>query len=78
MKTQSYLKNTDISRTAWINPYIVIQKSENLLNEKNVKITKQTHASKGFASSYNLEILNSFNPEQQLKDTESSGRNKLW
>ena len=40
------------------------------LNENKVKIRKEAHAFKGFASSYNVEILNSFNPELQLKDTE--------
>ena len=38
---------------------------------KNVKIKEQSHAFKGYASSYNGETLNSFNPELQLKDTES-------
>ena len=42
------------------------------MNENNVKIRKQAHAFKGFGSSYNVEILNSFNPELQLKDTEFS------
>ena len=37
------------------------------MNEKNVKITKRSHAFKRYASSY-VEILNSFNPELQLKD----------
>ena len=32
---------------------------------------------KGYASSYNAENLNSFNPEVQLKDTESTIKNKL-
>ena len=45
--------------------YKVIQKSENLLNEKNVKIAKREHAFKGYASTYNNGILNSFNPELQ-------------
>ena len=53
------------------------KKSENFLNEENVKITKQEHALKGFASTYNVEILNSFNPELQLKDTESTINSKL-
>ena len=48
----------------------MIKKSENFLNEKNVKIAKREHASKGYASAYNVDILNSFNPELQLKDTE--------
>ena len=47
------------------------------MNEKIVKITKQSRAFKGYASSYNVEILNSFNPELQLKDTESAIKNKL-
>ena len=32
---------------------------------------------KGFTSCYNVKILNSFNPETQLKDTESAINNKL-
>ena len=32
---------------------------------------------KGFASTYNFEILNSFNPELQLEDTESAIKSKL-
>ena len=47
------------------------------MNEKNVKITKREHAFKGYASTYNVEILNSFNPELQLKDTESAIKSKL-
>ena len=35
--------------------------------EKNVKITKRAHASNGYASSYNVKILNSFNPELKVK-----------
>ena len=54
-----------------------MQKSENFLNEKNVKITKRKDAFKGFASTYNVEILNSFNPELQLKDTEPAIKSKL-
>ena len=41
------------------------------MNEENIKTTKPAHASKGSASPYNVEILNSFNPELQLKETES-------
>ena len=48
------------------------EKSENFLNKKNVKIRKQKHVFKGFVSTYNVEILNSFNREIQLKDTESA------
>ena len=36
--------------------------------KKNEKLTKTSHVYKGCASSYNIDILNSFNPEVQLKD----------
>ena len=39
---------------------------------KNVKIAKQYHAYKGHASTYNVYVLNSFNPELHLKNTEST------
>ena len=51
------------------------QKSVTFLNEKTVEITKQ--AFKGHTSTYNVEISNSFNPELQLKDTESRIKSKL-
>ena len=53
------------------------KKGENFLDEKNAKITKRTHAYKGYASTYSVEILNSFNPELKLKDTESTIKSKL-
>ena len=43
----------------------------------NVKITKRAHAFKCHSSTCNVEILNSFNPELQPKDTESAVKNKL-
>ena len=46
-------------------------------NEKNAKLTKRSHAYKGYASSYNIDNLNSFNPELQLTDTESAIRKNL-
>ena len=46
------------------------------MNEKNIK-TKWEHAFKGYASTYNVEILKSFNPELQLKDTPSAIKSKL-
>ena len=55
----------------------MIQKSENFLNKKTEKITKRAHTFKGYASSYNVEVLNSFDPELQLKYTESAIKNKL-
>ena len=46
------------------------KKCENFLNKKNEKISKPELAFKGFASNNNVEILNYFNCELQLKDTE--------
>ena len=43
------------------------QKSEHFLNKKNVKVTKPSLAFKGYASSYNVEVFNSFNPKYNLK-----------
>ena len=42
------------------------------MNEKNIKTTQREYAFKGYASIYNVEILNYLNPELQLKDIESS------
>ena len=53
------------------------QKKWKCFEIKNVKITKRAHAFKKYASSYDLEILNSFNPKLQLEDTESAIKNKL-
>ena len=47
------------------------------MNEKSIKIAKREHAFKGYASTYNVEILNSFNPELQLKDIESAIKSEL-
>ena len=47
------------------------------MNQKNVKITKQAHAFKSYASYYNAEILIYFNPDLQLNDTASAIKNKL-
>ena len=55
----------------------MIQKRENFLNEKTVKTTKQAHPFKGYAISYNAEILNSFSSELLLKDIESAIKKKL-
>ena len=45
--------------------------------KKNVKITEREYAFKGYESTYNGEILNSFDPELQFKDTESAIKSKL-
>ena len=42
-----------------------------------MKIAKREYAFKEFASTYNVEILNSFNSELQLKDRESAIKSKL-
>lgn len=44
---------------------------------KKIKKPKQSHAYKGYPSSYDIDMLNSFNPELLLKDTDSAIRNKL-
>ena len=45
--------------------------------KKNKKIRKRVHAFIGSVSTYNVEILNYFNPELKLKDTESAIKSKL-
>ena len=45
--------------------------------KKDLKITKQEHACKGYASTYKVEILNSFNSELQLKDTEHAIKSNI-
>ena len=40
-------------------------------------MAKREHAFKGYASTYNVETLNSFNPELQLKDAESAIKSNL-
>ena len=56
---------------------MILKQGENFLNETNVKITKREYAFKGFGSTSNVEILNSFNCELQLKETESAIKCKL-
>ena len=55
----------------------MLQKKCKFFKQKKCKKNKTTHAFKGYASTYNVEILNSFNPELQLKDAESAIKNKL-
>ena len=53
------------------------KKSENFFNEKNVKLNKRSHAYRGYASTYNVEIVSSLNSELQLQDNEVAVENKL-
>ena len=53
------------------------RKVQYVLNERNVKITKRTNAFKGYASTYNVEILNSFYLALQLKGTKFAIKSKL-
>ena len=80
------LKNDNISqlgmgRNSTTPLYSDTTKRENCFDKKktikNVKVTKRINANKGYASTYNIYILNSFNPELQLKNTESAIINKL-
>ena len=52
-------------------------KRENFLDKEKAKKLKRSYDFKGYASSYNVDILKFFDPESQLKDTESTIRNKL-
>ena len=52
-------------------------KVQYVLNERNVKITKRANAFKGYASTYNVEILNSFYLALQLKGIEFAIKGKL-
>ena len=45
--------------------------------KKNAKIIKRSHAYKDYASTCNVKILNCFNLELRLKNTEFAIRNKL-
>ena len=47
--------------------YSETKKVKTFLRKKHARITKRAHAFKGYTSSYNLEILNSFNPVLELK-----------
>ena len=61
--------------------YREITKTEIVFDEKKsrkkAKITKRAQPFKNYAHSYNVEILNSFNPELHLKNTELAIKNKL-
>ena len=49
-----------------------------MLNDKNVKNeAKRALALKGYGSSSHVEVLNTFNPELEPKDTESAIKSKL-
>ena len=48
-----------------------------MLNQINIKWTKQAHTFKGYGSSYNLAVLNSFNAELQIEDTESAIKSNI-
>ena len=56
---------------------MIQKKRSHILDQKNMKITKREQAFKGYAETYNVEILNSFNLELQRKDTESAIKSKL-
>ena len=55
----------------------MIQKSEDFLNKKNVQLNKQADAFKFCENSDNVKILNSFNFELQLNDSEFVIKNKF-
>ena len=55
----------------------MIQKEVKFFKRTNWKIRKRTDTFKGFLSFYNVETLNSFDTELQLKGTETAIKNKL-
>ena len=44
---------------------------------KTAKIIKRAHVFKNYAHTYNVEILNFFNPDLQFKNTEVAIKSKL-
>ena len=69
-KTIKHCKKVAAGKDFNIHFYSKTTKHEIFLDEKNAKITKRSHAFKDYASSYNVDILNSFVPELQDKDIE--------
>ena len=58
--------------------FLVKQKKWKLFRwKKTAFITKPSHTYRGYASTYNVEILNSFSSELRLKETETAIKNKL-
>ena len=47
------------------------------MKKRNIKITKREHFFKDYASSSNVQILKSFNPELKLNVNESAIKSKL-
>ena len=74
-KKLSLVVGASKNSASWL--YSDTTKREKYLDPKNAKRTKRSNDYKGYASPYNADIFNSFNPELQLKDTESAIRNKL-
>ena len=48
-----------------------------MIQQKNLKLTKQDHAFKAYPNTCNVEIFKYFNPELLLKDAESAIKSKL-
>ena len=57
--------------------YSDTKKVKIFLNERNVKTAKQEHAFIGYVRTHNVAISSYFNPELQLKDTESVIESKV-
>ena len=78
---QKWLAIRNVNKSPTTPLYSNITRPEYFFNEKEtkkiVKITKQSHAYKTYASSYNVEILIFFNPGQELKNTDSVTKTKL-
>ena len=46
-------------------------------NNKSEKFLEEVNTYRGYASTYDVEILNSYNPNLQLKDNKYGNKNKL-
>ena len=57
--------------------YSDTKKVKIFLNERNVKTAKQEHAFIGYVRTHNVAIVSYFNPELQIKDTESVIESKV-
>ena len=86
LRTDNRLKNSNAlqvgtSQNSASLSYSETTESKKFFDEKkttkNVKITKQSYVYIGDASTYNVDILNFFNPELQLKDAVSAIKNEL-
>ena len=77
-KLQKNYQNFKTAEKVYSNSYLYSDtKKWKCFKQKYVKVTKGAHSFKGYASTHDVEISNSFNSKLQLKDTEDAIKNKL-